>query len=234
MAEEIAAELDSLCRQWRDARGQPGNEAANARDSAVKEARKLAQRANGQAEAETWFATTLEGSDGESRFFTAAVLDGITPKRLLRPMITAAVNEPNTSFNKSFVRPAVRCAGPSRVAEALVRIFREGVEEERVGALAALYWVAPIAHDFSFDLDDDRGIEQEELVDTFLATDSVALRRQILPWLKLATLKSGELAVRAARVAEICRASADDYLRSRVAVQLGESALLPPLPPRDS
>jgi hypothetical protein len=91
-----------------------------------------------------------------------------------------------------------------------------------------------MAHDFGFELDGDHGIEQEELVDTFLATDSVALRRQILPWLKLAPLESGELAVKAARVAEICRASADDYLRLRVAVQLGESALLPPLPPRDS
>ncbi len=158
MAVAIGAELNELCRQWRDARGRPGQDAANVRDAAVNDARTLAQGADTQAEAEAWFATTLEGSDGEARFFAAAVLDGFMPKRILGPMITAAVHEPNPSFNKSFVRPAVRCAGPERVADALVRIFREGVAEDRVGALAALYWLPPVAHDCGFDLDGTQGI----------------------------------------------------------------------------
>jgi len=72
-------------------------------------ARKLAQVADSQAHAEAWFDATLEGADGEARFFAAAAMDGVTPKRLPGSMITAAVHEPNPSVNKSLVQPAMRC-----------------------------------------------------------------------------------------------------------------------------
>jgi hypothetical protein len=158
----------------------------------------------------------------------------VTPKRLLGPMITAAVSEPNPSFNRSFVRPALRCAGPVKVVGALVRIFRSGEPSERTGALAALYWAMADAPDFGVDPDEVPRLAQEELLDTFMATDFLPLRRQILPWLKLGTPRADELAARVDRVIHICHTSPDDYLRARVEVQLGESSLLPPLPPRDS
>ncbi len=234
MAATIAESLDNLCRQWRDARGQPGQDAAHARDSAVKEARQLAQSTESQAEVEGWFAAVLEGADRVARFFAAAALDGVMPRRLLGAMIAAAVNEPNPSFNRSFVRPALRCAGPAKVVGALVHIFREGEPNERTGALAALYWATADASTFGGDADDVPGLGQGELLDAFLATDHLPLRRQILPWLELGTPTAAELASRVERVAEICRTSPDDYLRARVEVQLGESSLLPALPPRDA
>ena len=234
MAAAIAERLHRLCQQWRAARGQPGQNAANARESAVRDARKLVQSPESQAEAKAWFAATLEGSDREPRFFAAAALDGVTPKRLLGSMIKAAVNEPSPSFNRSFVRPALRCAGPARVMSALVRIFREGQPSERAGALAALYWATADASDFASDAEDVPRLGQGELLDTFLATEHLPLRRQILPWLELGTSMADELAVRIARVTEVCRTSSDEYLRTRVRVQLGESSLFPPLPARKS
>ena len=233
MNDVIATDFEALCRQWRDARGRPGPAAADARQSAVEDARKLAQAGSSQTDAEAWLARALAGPGDEARFFAAEVLDGVLPKRLLGPMMAAAVREPNPSFNKSFVRPAVRCAGARAVAEALARLFREGATDERIGALAALYWVPAVAHQFRLDVEDAQGIPQQELLDAFLTTDSAALRRQILPTLRLATLSSGELAAKAASVVELCLASEDDYLRARVRVQLGETSLLTPLPRRD-
>jgi len=234
MAAAVGETLRSLCQQWRAARGQPGQDAANARQSAVRGARRLIQSRESQAEAKAWFAATLEGSEREPRFFAAAALDGVTPKRLLGSMITAAVNEPNPSFNRSFVRPALRCAGPARVMGALIRIFREGQPSERTGALAALYWATADASKFSSEAQEVPVLGQAELLDTFLATEHLPLRRQILPWLGLGTPMADELAGRIARVTEICRASSDEYLRTRVRVQLGESSLLPALPAQSS
>lgn len=227
-------ELETLFHRWQLALSRRGQEAANARDSAVKEARKLAQRPSSQVTAETWLAERLQGGERAASFFAATVLDGIMPKRLLSAMIAAAVREPDPSFNRSFVQPAVRCAGPARVAKELNRIFREGPTQERTGALAALYHVPFVAQRFGLGFEGVQRVPQEELLDTFLRTDSVALRREILPSLKLANLITGKSAAEARRVVELCRASTDDYLRTRVEVQLGGSTLLPPLPPRHS
>ncbi|MER5598490.1 hypothetical protein [Streptomyces sp. NPDC002265] len=59
---------------------------------------------------------------------------------LFAPLMAAAVHDPDPSFCRWFVEPALYSFGRRRVLEALVAYLRSGTDPERVGATRAWYW----------------------------------------------------------------------------------------------
>ncbi|MFF7759529.1 hypothetical protein [Streptomyces griseorubiginosus] len=62
------------------------------------------------------------------------------PEELFAPLMAAAVHDPDPSFCRWFVEPALYCFGRRRVLEALVEYLRTGTDLERAGATRAWYW----------------------------------------------------------------------------------------------
>ena len=63
------------------------------------------------------------------------------PEEFFSPLIAAAVYDPDPSFCRWFVEPALYVFGRRRVCKALVEYLRSGTDPERVGAIRAWYWV---------------------------------------------------------------------------------------------
>ncbi|MFI8262524.1 hypothetical protein [Streptomyces sp. NPDC085665] len=61
------------------------------------------------------------------------------PDELFAPLMTAAVYDPDPSFCRWFVEPAVYAFGRRRVMAALVEYLRIGADAERAGAVRAWY-----------------------------------------------------------------------------------------------
>jgi hypothetical protein len=59
---------------------------------------------------------------------------------LFAPLMAAAVHDPDPSFCRWFVEPALYSFGRRRVLEALVEYLRSGTDPERAGATRAWYW----------------------------------------------------------------------------------------------
>jgi hypothetical protein len=59
---------------------------------------------------------------------------------LFAPLMAAAVHDPDPSFCRWFVEPALYGFGRRRVLEALVEYLRSGTDAERAGATRAWYW----------------------------------------------------------------------------------------------
>jgi len=56
------------------------------------------------------------------------------------PLMAAAVYEPDPSFCRWFIEPALYAFGRRRVCRALVDYLREGSDAERAGAIRSWYW----------------------------------------------------------------------------------------------
>ncbi|MBU0595072.1 hypothetical protein KJ567_00095 [Candidatus Bipolaricaulota bacterium] len=69
---------------------------------------------------------------------------GFCPKELFRPMIRAAVYEPDASFNQEFIKPCVAFFGMRAVAEALCEYAECGTRREIDGVWLAGYWIIPV------------------------------------------------------------------------------------------
>ncbi|MFI1585315.1 hypothetical protein [Embleya sp. NPDC020630] len=61
------------------------------------------------------------------------------PDELFAPLMAAAVHDPDPSFCRWFVEPAVYAFGRRRVTAALVDYLRDGTDAERAGAVRAWY-----------------------------------------------------------------------------------------------
>ncbi|WP_329552928.1 hypothetical protein [Streptomyces sp. NBC_00696] len=61
------------------------------------------------------------------------------PEELFAPLMAAAVHDPDPSFCRWFVEPAVYAFGRRRVMAALVDYLRSGTDAERAGAVRAWY-----------------------------------------------------------------------------------------------
>ncbi len=61
------------------------------------------------------------------------------PEEWFVPLMAAAVHDPDPSFCRWFVEPAVYAFGLRRVAAALVDHLRNGTDAERAGAVRAWY-----------------------------------------------------------------------------------------------
>lgn len=81
-------------------------------------------------------------SDNEKKWFVAGLLDVIDsfPIELLKPMINAAVDERDPSYNNEFIRPSRRVFDYVEIQNILLEIFQQGDKRKKIGVTNALYW----------------------------------------------------------------------------------------------
>ncbi|MEU3906609.1 hypothetical protein [Streptomyces goshikiensis] len=85
-----------------------------------------------------------EPRDGQARRLAHAVRKPLLeraslPEEFFAPLMAAAVYDPDPSFCRWFVEPAVYAFGRRRVMAALVDYLRTGTDAERAGAVRAWY-----------------------------------------------------------------------------------------------
>lgn len=136
-ATKTSEAMDAFFLSWREAlNSRPVD--AERRDRAIREAR-LALR-DKQNRDYGWFEQAL--ADRKKKMFVAIVFEKSLPKRLLRPMLLAAVRDTDASSNRWFVRPAIRAFGVPRVSSLLHQMYdEEPTEAGRVAISSALYWL---------------------------------------------------------------------------------------------
>ena len=155
------------------------------------------------------------------------------PKRAFVPMLRAAIEECDPSFNRIFVEPCARAHGRRATIEVLLDYLDRGAPFEKAGAANALYWAAGLGND-----DVDKVLlarKRQLLLRTFIDSDDLDVRRAIIGKLSLATDDyPEEMHGLVAKAIAIARTSADGYLRHRVEIQLGKGGPFMPLPHRGS
>jgi hypothetical protein len=159
---------------------------------------------------------------------------GPVPEEWFQPLIRAAVTEPDPSFNRQLVEPAMAAFGRRRVQLALVELTETGTTAEVAGAARAWYWTQvplvyvggsktptpeSVAEWKSFS--DLRQRYYHAALRRFVTDDDLDARRCILPGLPLDPQSypadMQELVTTAVRIA---RTSNDEYLRHRVEIQV--------------
>jgi hypothetical protein len=159
--------------------------------------------------------------------------DGV-PDAWLRPLIRAAVCEPDPSFNRQLVEPAIAAFGRRRVQVALLDHLDTGVPADAAGAARAWYWTSvgvrylpgtttmtPESAAALAEVSDLRERYRRTALRRFLADDDLDLRRCILAGLTLdPQMYPGRMRGQVAQAVQIARASTDDYLRHRVEIQI--------------
>ncbi|MFJ8043507.1 hypothetical protein ACIRBX_23710 [Kitasatospora sp. NPDC096147] len=150
-------------------------------------------------------------------------------------LLEAAVQDPNPSFNRTFVEPAMNAYGYRRVRAGLLERLRSGTDRQRAGAARAWYWTAlrldpdgPSAeHPGALEQDGatDRAVLvrewNEAALREFVANEDLDVRSCILPGLPLrAAAYRPELHALVETATAIARAHPDDYIRHRVEVQV--------------
>jgi hypothetical protein len=220
------------------------------REEAVHEARLLLRHADRSVW--QWMSEALEHE--QPRWFVAAVFrTSPVPKHLFEPLLMAAVNADNPSFNNQFVEPCIRSFGHRAVNEFLLALVEGNDNALITGAVAALYW-AKIPLRFSGDvpaytlqhatpesqqeylkLTDVWRRKAEAYLRIFVTNEDLDVRRQIIPQLRLdESAYPDHLKPFVQRAIDIARSHPDEYIRHRVEVQLGNVSLLRPIPPRQS
>lgn len=159
---------------------------------------------------------------------------GDAPEEWFVPVVRAAVMEPDPSFNRQLVEPAVIAFGRRRVLLALVAYVQTGSSPDAAGAANAWYWaqVSLTYRGESTTPTPESAAEYERYRDLheryheaalrrFVADDNLDVRRCILPSLPLwPDAFPAELHDTVAEAIRIARASDDDYLRHRVELQV--------------
>jgi hypothetical protein len=173
------------------------------------------------------------------------------PEALLEPMLDAAIEETNPSFNRSFVEPCMTAFGPRRANEYLLDALASGDDFRKTGAANALYWAGvPLefrARPPSYDPEHATPESRERyealadvwarkrllLLQTFVESASVDVQRSVIGKLNL-----DPAAYPAAhrdlvdRATDIGLNHRDEYVRHRTSVQLGRENVFQALPPR--
>lgn len=154
------------------------------------------------------------------------------PEEFFDALIRAAVYDPDPSFNRQFVEPALDAFGTRRVLAALLDHLRGGTNRERAGAARAWYWAWGLGvrktevstpegraeHDAVMDL---RTKWKGAALREFVSNEDLDVRRCILPLLPLQPERyPAELREMVAEAIHIARTHPDEYLRHRVEVQV--------------
>lgn len=174
-------------------------------------------------------------------FFLSEIIKGM-PKKLYQPLLKAAVLEESSSQNRKFVELCLKTYGHREVYDTLLEYVKTGSNEEKKGAVRALYWAKPKlvfpknAKDHSFKnatpeskklYNSVRGLEIRKnniLLRAFIENDDLDVRRTIIPALKLRVEHAPEEAKPLVEQAiEIARASADEFVKERVEIQSGNA-----------
>jgi len=150
------------------------------------------------------------------------------------PFVRATVYDPDPSFNRRLVEPALTAFGRRRVQLALLEYLRNGTDPERAGAARAWYWTqVPLTYLAGSDTPTpESGAEFEAFADlrrewresalqVFVSNADLEVRRCILPGLDLSVRHYPEaLHGTVAEAIRIARTHSDEYLRHRVEHQL--------------
>ncbi|GHG31112.1 MULTISPECIES: hypothetical protein [Amycolatopsis] len=139
------------------------------------------------------------------------------PEPFFDPLVRAAVQDPDPSFNRQFVEPLCAAFGARRTQEALLGILATGTNPERAGVARAWYWATLETFD---DLEDrwNRAALRE-----FVTNEDLDVRRCVLPGLTLDPAEyPAELHPLVAEAVRIARTHPDDYLRHRVELQVAD------------
>jgi hypothetical protein len=168
------------------------------------------------------------------------------------PVLDAAIDEVDPSYNRHFVEPCLRSFGPRRVNEYLLSVVESGTDFRKAGAVNALYWAEALSFPdntasfrvarattesgaLSDNLQDVWERKNRLLLETFVADSGVHLKRSIIKSLDLnprAYPESHRPLV--AQAIDLARRHDDEYIRRRVEIQLGDfSEGFAALPPRD-
>jgi hypothetical protein len=156
------------------------------------------------------------------------------PDEWFEPLIRAAVYEPDPSFNRQLVEPAIAAFGRRRVQVALLGYLDTGAPASAAGAARAWYWTSVGIRYLpgTTTMTPESAAEYEAVSDLreryrltalrrFLADDDLDLRRCILPGLTLdPQMYPSQMRDQVAQAVQIARTSNDDYLRHRVEVQV--------------
>lgn len=165
----------------------------------------------------------------------SACHQGLTlPDAAFGVLIKAAVYDPNPSFNRQFVEPALNAFGRRRVRSALLEYLRTGTNMERAGAARAWYWSALPLRLSNVRAEnrtegeagpDDRSILAREWYEAalreFVSNEHLDVRRCILPGLPLwRSAYRPELHGLVDAAVAIARSHPDEYIRHRVEHQV--------------
>jgi len=168
-----------------------------------------------------WFRDALR--DSNRKWFAAALLsqksDVVGP--LLHDLLRAAMVEPDPSLCRSFVKPLAATSW-EEVVSTMVEIADSGTAVERAGFGRALYWLkAELAEAPA----DAIVILNSWAMREFVRTDDVVTQRCLISGLQFEPEYLDETA-RSIRDSAVnkARASTDEYVRHRLAIQLGESS----------
>ncbi|MFA7379840.1 MAG: hypothetical protein WC150_05225 [Bacteroidia bacterium] len=85
-------------------------------------------------------------SDINDKYFVADLLylyDNFD-KELIEPLLNAAINHRDTSFNRVFLNPCLRTFGVGVIANHLADRFNKVDIDERIGILKLVYWLRPL------------------------------------------------------------------------------------------
>ena len=153
-------------------------------------------------------------------------------------LIETAVHDPDPSFNRQFVEPAVNAFGQRRVQAALLGRLRTGTDPERAGAARAWYWSAVLSSrmprvraadpDAAGRAEPDEGTDlpaawHETALREFVRNEHLDVRRCILPLLPLRkSAYPPELHDLVDTAVTTARAHPDAYIRHRVEHQVGD------------
>lgn len=152
------------------------------------------------------------------------------------PLMRVAVYEPDPSFNRWFLEPALRAFGYRQVREAVLAYLEHGTNREKAGALRACYWV------WGLNIFDDPQTRKEDfervnreltdvtrrrdilLLKTFVECEDLDVRRSIIPRLSLSPSSyPPEWQHLIPEAIHLARTHHDAYIRHRVEIQVGTS-----------
>jgi hypothetical protein len=153
-------------------------------------------------------------------------------------LLQAAVHDPDPSFNRNFLEPALNAFGRVRVQSALLACLRTGTDLQRAGAARAWYWSAlplrmprvrakdPAAGPAAPDAGPAVVTEwNEAALREFVRNEHLDVRRSILPGLSLRkSAYPPELHDLVDMAVATARSHPDDYIRHRVEHQVGDDA----------
>jgi hypothetical protein len=160
------------------------------------------------------------------------------PEEVFDAMIRAIVHDPNPSFNRQLIEPALAAAGHRRVQTALLDLLSNGTSVEQAGAARAWYWTqVSMEIDSAADLKagipteesqreydavkDLRNLWRETQLRVFVSNEDLDVRRCILPGMSLKVAHyPADLSDLVATAVHIARTHPDEYIRHRVEHQV--------------
>ncbi|MDH6707440.1 hypothetical protein P3T27_004177 [Kitasatospora sp. MAA19] len=149
------------------------------------------------------------------------------PEEYFEALLEAAVYDPNPSFNRRFVEPALLAFGQRRVRLTLLGYLHTGTDAERAGAARAWYWTSLSVGDGRNTAAADEGsivrdAWYEAALREFVANEDLDVRRCILPGLPLVPRAyPPQLHDLVEAAVAIARSHPDEYIRHRAEIQVG-------------